>query len=42
MRIVFMGTPDYAVPSLQKLIDEHYEIAGVLHSRIRKLAENRS
>ena len=29
MRIVFMGTPDFAAASLQKLIDEDYEIVGV-------------
>ena len=29
MRIVFMGTPDFAACSLQKLIDEDFEIAGV-------------
>lgn len=29
MRIVFMGTPDFAVPSLEKLIDSPYEIVGV-------------
>ncbi len=29
MRIVFMGTPDFAVPSLQRLLDDGYEIAGV-------------
>ena len=29
MRIVFMGTPDFASASLQKLIEEHYDIAGV-------------
>ena len=29
MRIVFMGTPDFAVPSLKALIREGYEIAGV-------------
>ena len=29
MRIVFMGTPDYAAVTLQKLIDERYEIAAV-------------
>lgn len=37
MRIVFMGTPDYAVPSLQKLIDEHYEIAGVFTQPDKKV-----
>ena len=29
MRVVFMGTPDFAAASLQKLIDEKYDIAGV-------------
>jgi len=29
MRIVFMGTPDFAAASLQKLIDEKYEVVGV-------------
>ena len=30
LRIVFMGTPDFAVPSLQKLVDEGYNIVGVI------------
>lgn len=29
MRVVFMGTPDYAVRSLQALLDHGYEVAGV-------------
>ncbi len=29
MRVVFMGTPDFAAASLKKLIDRDYEIAGV-------------
>ena len=29
MRIVFMGTPDFAACSLQKLINEQFEIVGV-------------
>lgn len=29
MRIVFMGTPDFAVPSLKALVDAGYEICGV-------------
>ena len=29
MRIVFMGTPDFSAASLQKLIDEKYDIVGV-------------
>ncbi|MGI6255143.1 MAG: methionyl-tRNA formyltransferase [Acutalibacter sp.] len=28
MRVVFMGTPDFAVPSLQKLIDNGYEVCA--------------
>ncbi len=30
MRILFMGTPDFAVPSLKALIDNNYEIIGVV------------
>lgn len=30
MRIVFMGTPDFAVPSLERLIEEKHEILCVL------------
>ena len=29
MRIVFMGTPDFSVPTLQALIDSPYELVGV-------------
>ena len=29
MRVVFMGTPDFAAASLQKLIEEEFEIVGV-------------
>ena len=29
MKIVFMGTPDFAVPSLQGLIDDGHEILAV-------------
>ena len=29
MRVVFMGTPDFSVPTLQALIDNGYEVAGV-------------
>ena len=29
MRIVFMGTPDFAAASLKKLIETQYEIVGV-------------
>lgn len=30
MKVVFMGTSDFAVPSLAKLIDSHYRIMGVV------------
>ena len=29
MRIVFMGTPDFAAASLQKLLDERFDVVGV-------------
>ena len=29
MRIVFMGTPDFASASLKKLIDERFDVVGV-------------
>ena len=29
MRIVFMGTPDFAVPSLRRLVDDGHEVVGV-------------
>lgn len=36
MKIVFMGTPEFAVPSLEKLIDEGYEISMVVTQPDRK------
>lgn len=30
MRVVFMGTPDFSVPTLQKLIDEKHEVVAVV------------
>ncbi len=29
-RILFMGTPDFAVPTLQRLLDDHYPVVGVV------------
>lgn len=29
MRVVFMGTPDFAVPCLARLLDDGHEVAGV-------------
>lgn len=37
MRIVFMGTPDFAVPCLQKLIDSEHEVAGVFCQTDKKV-----
>jgi methionyl-tRNA formyltransferase len=36
MKIVFMGTPQFAVPSLQKLIDAGYNIAAAITQPDRK------
>jgi len=30
MRIVFMGTPEFAVPSLKKLVESGHDIVGVV------------
>ena len=30
LRIVFMGTPDFAVPSLDILVQHNYKIVGVI------------
>jgi len=32
LRIVFMGTPEFAVPSLESLLSENYNIVGVITS----------
>ena len=29
MKIIFMGTPDFAVPTLKKLYDSGYEVQAV-------------
>jgi len=36
MKIVFMGTPQFAVPGLKKLIDSGYDIAAVITQPDRK------
>lgn len=30
MRIVFMGTPSFAVPSLRALVEQGYEVVAVV------------
>ena len=41
-KIVFMGTPDFAVPSLKSLIQAGYEIAGVVTQPDRKKGRGQS
>ncbi len=36
LRIVFMGTPEFAVPSLKALIDEGYNVVGVITAPDKK------
>ena len=31
LRIVYMGTPDFAVESLRHLIENNYNVVGVIH-----------
>ena len=30
MRIIFLGTPEFAIPSLQKLIESRHEVIAVI------------
>ena len=39
MRVVFMGTPDFAVPVLKGLID-NYEVVGVVSHPDRKVGRH--
>ena len=32
LRIIFMGTPDFAVASLKALVEKHYQVVGVITS----------
>ena len=34
MNVIFMGTPDFAVPCLEKLIEKHNVIADFFLNRI--------
>lgn len=42
MRIVFMGTPEFAVPSLDILIKNNYEVVGVVTSTDKLGGRNKS
>lgn len=36
LRVVYMGTPDFAVPALQALLESHHEVVGVFTQPDRK------
>ena len=40
MKIIYMGTPDFAVPSLQSLIDSRHEIVAVVTQPDRPVGRN--
>lgn len=40
MKIIFMGTPDYAVPSLEKLLTTHHEVVAVVTQPDRQRNRN--
>ena len=42
MKILFMGTPEFAVESLRKIHTSHYEIAAVITAPDRLLVEVRN
>ena len=41
MRVVFMGTPDFAVPCLQALLDAGHEVGGVYTQPDSRWAESK-
>lgn len=41
MRIVFMGTPDFAIPSLQMLVENGYEVVAVITAPDRPAGRGR-
>ena len=40
-RIVFMGTPDFSVPVLRRLVDEGYDVIGVVTQPDRPVGRKR-
>lgn len=40
MKIVFFGTPDFSIPTLQKLIDSHHEVIGVVTQPDKPVGRN--
>lgn len=41
MRVVFMGSPEFALPSLRRLLDASYEVAGVVTQPDRESGRGR-
>lgn len=42
LRIVFMGTPDFAVASLRKLVDDGYNVVGVVTATDKPVGRHRN
>ena len=41
MRVIFMGTPDFAVGTLEEIIKVGHEVVLVVSQRIKRLEEAR-
>ena len=41
MKVIFMGTPGFAVPALQALIDSEHEVVGCIY-RTTKTSRERT
>ncbi len=40
MKIIFMGNPEFAIPTLSNLIDSKHEIVAVVSNRIKRIGRN--
>ena len=40
MRLIFMGTPEFAVPTLAALLDSEYSVVGVVTQTDREVVVN--
>ena len=40
MKIIFMGNPEFAIPTLSKLIDSKHEIVAVVSNRKKNIGRN--
>ena len=41
MRVIFMGTPDFAVGTLEEIVKQDMKSCWLSHSRIKRLEEAR-